>query len=59
MILTDDKDAVERLNELRLNGRDGWNMYMTPEQAARGITLLEMQEKKTCYNDYPDWTGLL
>jgi dTDP-4-amino-4,6-dideoxygalactose transaminase len=56
MILTDDKDAVERLKELRLNGRDGWNMYMTPEQAARGITLLKMREKKTGWSDYDDWT---
>jgi dTDP-4-amino-4,6-dideoxygalactose transaminase len=56
MILTDDEEAVKRLKELRLNGRDGWNMYMMPEQAARGITLLEMQQKKKCWRDYEDWT---
>ena len=56
MILTDDKDAVERLKELRLNGRDGWNMYLLPEQAARGLTLFEMMQKKRGSEDYPDWT---
>jgi len=55
MILTDDDKAMKRLKELRLNGRNGWNMYMTPEQAARGIMLFEMREKKTCWEDYPDW----
>jgi dTDP-4-amino-4,6-dideoxygalactose transaminase len=56
MILTDDENAVKRLKELRLNGKDGWNMYMMPEQAARGLTLFEMREKKSGYKDYPDWT---
>lgn len=56
MILTDDNKAVERLKELRLNGRDGWNFYMLPEQAARGITLFEMMQKKTGSMDYDDWT---
>jgi len=53
MILTDDKKAVEQIKKLRYEGRTigvpyhedaleegGWNMYMTPEQAARGLTLL-------------------
>ena len=53
MILTDDKKAVEEIKKLRYEGRTigipyhedalvegGWNMYMTPEQAARGLTLL-------------------
>ena len=53
MILTDDKKAVETIKKLRYEGRTiglpfqdddlgdgGWNMYMTPEQAARGLTLL-------------------
>jgi hypothetical protein len=57
MILTDDENAVKRLKELRLNGKDGWNMYMMPEQAARGLTLFEMREKKIGYKDYPDWTN--
>lgn len=56
MILTDDESAVKRLKELRLNGKDGWNMYMTPEQAMRGISLFEQFQMKTCYKDYPDWT---
>ena len=53
MILTDDNKAVEAIKKLRYEGRSvgvpfhdddlgdgGWNMYMTPEQAARGLTLL-------------------
>ena len=53
MVLTDDKKAVETIKKLRYEGRTigvpfqdddlgdgGWNMYMTPEQAARGLTLL-------------------
>ena len=57
MILTDDKKAVKEIKKLRYEGRSigvpyhedqlgdgGWNMYMTPEQAARGLTLL---------SDYP------
>jgi len=53
MILTDDKEAVDRIKRLRYEGRTiglpyhkdpinegGWNMYMTPEQAARGLVLL-------------------
>jgi|TARA_R110001583_G_scaffold35317_2_gene117642 dTDP-4-amino-4,6-dideoxygalactose transaminase len=53
MILTDDKEAVEWLKLAEYEGRDrrvlhdempeptinGWNMYMPPEQAARGILL--------------------
>lgn len=53
MILTDDKKAVEWLKRARYEGRDnrvphdsiedleilGWNFYMPPEQAARGIEL--------------------
>jgi dTDP-4-amino-4,6-dideoxygalactose transaminase len=57
MILTDDANAVEKIKKMRYEGRTqnvsyhidelgdgGWNMYMTPEQAARGLTLL---------SDYP------
>ncbi len=51
MILTDDLNAVEWLNVMRNDGRQeipkdkdrvklaGWNFYMTPEQAARGLSL--------------------
>ena len=51
MILTDDKEAVDWFKLARYEGRDhvsddieicGWNMYMTPEQAARGLTLLQV-----------------
>jgi len=55
MILTDDADAVKWFKQARYEGRDeriphdsmeeltvlGWNMYMPPEQAARGIVLLD------------------
>jgi len=57
MILTNDLNAVEKIKKMRYEGRTqnvsyhidqlgngGWNMYMTPEQAARGLTLL---------SDYP------
>jgi len=50
MILTDDKDSVNWLKQARYDGRAslmyndiadinviGWHMYMTPEQAIRGI----------------------
>ena len=55
MILTDDKVAADLFRLARYEGRDnriphknirdieilGWNFYMPPEQAARGILLLE------------------
>jgi dTDP-4-amino-4,6-dideoxygalactose transaminase len=55
MVLTDDISAVEWLKLAEYEGRDrriphdempepticGWNMYMPPEQAARGIILFE------------------
>ena len=53
MILTDNKEAVEYFRKARYEGRsevkyhedmideEGWNMYMTPEQAARGLTLMQ------------------
>jgi dTDP-4-amino-4,6-dideoxygalactose transaminase len=54
-VLTDDKEAVEWLKRARYEGRTpgldyrkddithmGWNMYMTPEQAARGLALLQV-----------------
>lgn len=51
MILTDDKKVAEWLRQMRNDGRreipkerdfiklEGWNMCMTPEQAARGLSL--------------------
>jgi dTDP-4-amino-4,6-dideoxygalactose transaminase len=53
MILTDNKEAVEWFGKARYEGRSekfykednvemlGWNMYMTPEQAARGLALFQ------------------
>jgi len=53
MILTDDKDASTLFKYMRFDGRGqcplnndvlhgvGWNMYMTPEQAARGLELMQ------------------
>lgn len=63
-ILTDDIDAARWLRKARFDGRDGsvpfledpvsivgWNAYMTPEQAARGLQLLEAIDP-----DLPDLT---
>ena len=54
MIFTDDEEAYEWFKIARYEGRNlkvpyeeddhkilGWNMYMTPEQAARGLILFE------------------
>lgn len=54
MILTDSEDAMRWLKVARFDGRHekvslttdvltmpGWNMYMMPEQAARGLVLLQ------------------
>lgn len=53
MILTDNKDAVEWLKKARYEGRgpvkyhednieiNGYNAYMSPEQAARGLMLMQ------------------
>ena len=54
MILTDNSDAAEWLKARRYEGRtagiryqeddiseEGWNMYMTPEQAVRGLMLMQ------------------
>ena len=56
MIITDNKDAYDWFIKARYEGRCfdegvtyqndeidmmGWNMYMTPEQAARGLWLLQ------------------
>jgi len=61
MILTDDKEAYEWFKKARFDGRSpiplaednftmlGWNMYMQPADAARGIQLFEVLRQK-----YPD-----
>ena len=54
MILTSNKELVDYIKIARWDGRHpncslwserftipGWNMYMTPEQAAKGLTLLD------------------
>lgn len=53
MILTDNDDAVKWFRRARYEGRNekfykddiieegGWNMYMTPEQSARGLSLMQ------------------
>ena len=53
MILTDNYEAVEWLKKARYEGRSevnykdddikmlGWNMYMTPQQAAHGLALMQ------------------
>jgi dTDP-4-amino-4,6-dideoxygalactose transaminase len=53
MILTDDADAVEWFKKARYEGRSekfykeddidsiGWNMYMTPQEAAHGLCLMQ------------------
>jgi len=65
MILTDDKEAVEWFKRARYEGRNnrephdsiddinilGWNYYMPPEQAARGIYLFNQ------LSDYNKDTG--
>lgn len=80
MILTDNKDAYDWLKKASYDGRDlsvyypeddfemlGWHMYMTPEDAARGIILMDQVpeenedsghsalysdlSKKRCFND--------
>jgi dTDP-4-amino-4,6-dideoxygalactose transaminase len=60
MVLTDDKDAAQWLRKARYSGRGGptyrvedidmigWQMYMTPEKAARGLHLMDYVE------DWPD-----
>lgn len=52
-ILTDDKEAYEWLKKMRYEGRNeksywsddinlvGWNMYMTPSEAATGLCLMQ------------------
>ena len=69
MILTDDREAANWFRRARYEGRTdgypesdldsmGWNMYMTPVDAARGLML--MQHMPACNKDlveiYPDLT---
>ena len=65
MILTDDEEAVKWLKARRYEGRtdglkyhedmideEGWNMYMSPEQAARGLMLMQNYPEKVA--DIPE-----
>jgi dTDP-4-amino-4,6-dideoxygalactose transaminase len=63
MILTDDVEAVEWFKRARFDGRNecelskdnftmlGWNMYMQPEQAARGLQLFQSLKN---FEDLPE-----
>ena len=58
MILTDNPEAVEWFKKARYEGRSeksyhedsvemlGWNMYMTPQQAAHGLALMQNYPKE-------------
>lgn len=72
MILTDDIGAYKWLRKARFDGREekpldqdtftmlGWNMYLTPEQAARGLQLFDMlknieqKDLSVEFQNYPD-----
>ena len=73
MILTDNKEAAEWFKKMRFDGRTegadfhtdyprvvGWNMYLTPEQASRGLMLFSTINQKgnddlvTSKQGYPD-----
>lgn len=72
MILTDDIKAVEWFKKARYEGRSekfykednidslGWNMYMTPQEAAQGLCLLQVypehNEDQNENNGYRDLT---
>jgi len=68
MILTDDRNAYKWLKLARYNGREGkdymketlkmigWNMYMTPEDASRGIRIFKTlpSNNRDIANNYQD-----
>lgn len=68
MVLTDDAGAAHWLRKARYDGREGkaypqenitmlgWHAYMTPEQAARGLALLDVlpEGMPDQTEDYPD-----
>ena len=67
MILTDNKEAVDWFRESRYDGRSeklyheddikniGWNMYMTPQEASHGLSL--MQNLEWSYPDLDENNG--
>jgi len=68
MILTDNEDAYKWFKKARHEGRDeiphtednikflGWNMYMTPPDAAEGLWLMSSMDKHNddIHEEYPD-----
>lgn len=66
MILTDNKECAEWLKKARYEGRSeafytedqidsaGWNMYMEPTEAARGLMLLQEYSKTAYHEDLPE-----
>lgn len=68
MVLTDSPEAATWLRKARYDGREGkpyqdeqidmlgWHCYMTPEQAARGLHLMDLlpPEPQDHLEDYPD-----
>ena len=70
-ILTDDEEAVEWLKQARFDGRHevplhhdefkilGWNMYMTPEQAGRGLwKMMGLPEHNKDQSETPPYPDL-
>lgn len=73
MVLTDDLEAATWIRRARFDGRSGavpfmqdqvtelgWNAYLTPEQAARGLQLLENlpSQPPDLTPEYPDLSRL-
>lgn len=67
MVLTNDKDAANWLRKARYSGRGaptykvedvtmiGWQLYMTPEKAARGLHLMDyIEDEEDQVVEYPD-----
>jgi hypothetical protein len=76
MILTDNKEYYEKLKLMSYDGRDlstpydspehiktmGYHYYMTPEDAARGILLMDAKPgngKPSSWEDYPNVKKML
>jgi len=71
MILTDSKEAYDWFKKARFDGRDeckleddnfqmlGWNFYMTPEQASRGLwMMMSMPDNNEDLMEIPDYPDL-
>ena len=75
MILTNDERATQWFKKARYEGRSeknykdddieflGWNMYMTPQQAAHGLALLQNYDENSldqiepnCYRDLTEFS---